>query len=196
MVRDAYTEYMHSNLICVQIRLPKTEPPPPPATFEDSEVLPLANCSFLSYLTYAWIYPILALGYSRTLQATDLYKLDETRTTKYLSDNLDAAWERRTKEAEEWNKKLEAGEVHPSFWQRTKWTFKALRHPLKYSETLANFNKQWRETKKEPSLVWALNDTFGFPFWIGGFIKVGCTEARKCCASMECSCSWSCTGIR
>ena len=137
-------------------------------------MIPLADCSFFSYLTYAWIYPILALGYSRTLQATDLYKLDEKRTTKYLSDRLDDAWNRRVKEAAEWNRKLAAGEVHPSFWKRTKWAFKAMRHPSTYKATMTEFEKNWREKdgKKEASLVWSLNDTFGYSFWLGGFIKV------------------------
>ena len=76
------------------------------------------------------------LGYQRTLQAGDLWKLDETREAGYLSVKLDNAWARRLKEAEAWNSKLDSGEIKPSFFKRARWAIQAVSRKDKksYSE--------------------------------------------------------------
>ena len=109
------------------------------------------------------------------LQATDLWKMDEPRQAGYLGSKLDDAWARRVQEAEDWNLRLDKGEVHPGFITRLKWTLCALREGNGYHERLAAMEKQWRESdgRKEASLAWALNDTFGYSFWLGGIFKVG-----------------------
>ncbi|KAK7690924.1 hypothetical protein QCA50_006027 [Cerrena zonata] len=157
-----------------QIWLPKDPPPPAPASLADAPVLPVASASILSILSYAWITPIMTLGFQRTLQATDLWKMDESREAGYLSSKLDEAWAQRVKAAEEWNLRLDNGEIHPGLTTRLRWTLKALRRGQGYRERIAAMEKQWRETdgRKEASLAWALNDTFGRSFWLGGIFKV------------------------
>ena len=126
--------------------------------------------------------PVQTLGYQRTLQATDLWKLDEPRQSGYLSDKLDASWDKRVKDAEEWNRRLDAGEISPSWYLRMKWFFIALlvwgkgpwEQGSNFSERRAALCRHWRavDGRKEASLAWALNDTFGFSFWLGGVFKV------------------------
>lgn len=116
-----------------------------------------------------------SLGYQRTLQATDLWKMDESREAGVLGDKLDQAWARRVKAANEWNARLAAGDIKPSLYKRTKWSAQALRGKgTTYGERRIALEEQWRAVggRKEPSLAWALNDVFGRDFWFGGAFKV------------------------
>lgn len=150
----------------------------------------MVNASIFSILSYAWINPLMVhelnacsasritnslqvLGYQRTLQATDLWKMDETRESGVLGAKLDDAWARRVKGAEDWNARLANGEIRPGFCTRAKWFLKALRSGWHFSERRAALEQQWRQTdgRKEASLAWALNDVFGFTFWTGGVFK-------------------------
>ncbi|PSR78986.1 hypothetical protein PHLCEN_2v7173 [Hermanssonia centrifuga] len=157
-----------------QMWLPKDPPPPAPATFEDAPITPLATASIFSMLSYSWITPIMTLGYQRTLQATDLWKLDESREAAYLSTKLDESWARRVENADIWNARLAKGEIRPGLLKRTKWFFQAMKNGSGYSERRQNLEQYWRDVdgRKEASLAWALNDTFGFSFWLGGLFKV------------------------
>ncbi|KAI0321790.1 ABC protein [Amylostereum chailletii] len=153
-----------------QLWLPKNPPPPPPASLDDAKTIPLANAGIISQLTYTWINDIMVLGYQRTLQATDLWKMDESRQVETVTAKLDEAWNRRVQEAAKWNASLTSGEVVPGRLRRLGWHLRALGRARSY----ANSERHWREVdaRTEASLAWALNDTFGWGFWIGGAFKV------------------------
>ncbi|EED80008.1 predicted protein [Postia placenta Mad-698-R] len=153
-----------------QLWLPKDPPPPAPKSLADAQVIPMVYASIFSILTYTWINPLMTLGYQRTLQATDLWKVDESRESGNLGSQLDAAWARRVKEADEWNARLASGEIKPSTWTRAKWFLAC----AGFGRRRAERERQWREKdgRKEASLAWALNDVFGWTFWTGGAFKV------------------------
>ncbi|KAF8071690.1 ABC protein [Lyophyllum atratum] len=157
-----------------QVWIPRDPPPPPRDTLSDVPVIPLAAASLFSQLTYTWVTPMMVLGYQRTLQATDLWKMDEAREVGPLSVKLDKAWDRRKQEAASWNEKLERGEVKPGFMKRLLWTVGALSRGRHFWTHLASYETKWRETegRRHPSLAWALNDTFGYFFWSAGAFKV------------------------
>ncbi|TRM64247.1 P-loop containing nucleoside triphosphate hydrolase protein [Schizophyllum amplum] len=157
-----------------QLWIPSGTPPPPPASMEDAPISPIATASFLSILTYQWITPLMVLGYQRTLQASDLWKVDPSREAGHLSAALDSSWERRCVEAAAYNARLESGEIRPSLRKRIAWRMRALGSPAHYRERRAQLEQQWRDVsgRREASLAWALNDTLGRAFWIGGFFKV------------------------
>ena len=105
--------------------------------------------------------------------------MDPSRESGFLSEKLDAAWDRRVRSAEEWNRRLASGELKPGFLRKAKWYMKACRlRPHKtrttYSERRSALEREWREVSgvKEPSVAWALNDTFGWHFWAGGLFRV------------------------
>jgi ATP-binding cassette subfamily C (CFTR/MRP) protein 1 len=114
------------------------------------------------------------LGYMRSLQATDLWKMDKSREVETVTTNLEAAWTARVRKADEWTRALEAGDIRPSFFRRLLWHLYALMHLTSYASTLQNLEKKWRTAggRKSASLTWALNDVFGFNFWLGGACKV------------------------
>ena len=101
--------------------------------------------------------------------------MDSSRESAALGDKLDAAWERRVQKAEEWNTKLANGEIRPPVLQRAKWAFQALKNDGSgYREKRAALERQWLEHdgRQQASLAWALNDTLGVSFWLGGLFKV------------------------
>ncbi|KAG1781882.1 ABC protein [Suillus placidus] len=150
-----------------QLWLPKDPPPPAPLSLEDATLTPLANASIFSQLTYTWVTDIMVLGYQRTLQASDLYKLDTSRESAVLAAKLEATWQRRVRAAADWNARLESGELRPSLLKRTGWALSAIsrKQGTTWSERRAAFKKHWRESagRKEASLTWALNDVFLSP---------------------------------
>ncbi|TFY67781.1 hypothetical protein EVJ58_g1400 [Rhodofomes roseus] len=157
-----------------QLWLPTDPPPPAPKSLDDATLLPMACASFISVLTYSWINPLMMLGYQRTLQATDLWKLDSSREAGTLGTRFDLAWAARVQAAAEWNARLAAGEVTPSLWLHIKWFFVALLHLASFGETRRELKREWREGagRREPNIAWALNDVFGWTFWTGGIFKV------------------------
>lgn len=116
------------------------------------------------------------LGYQRTLQASDLWTVDESRSAATLSAKLDESWQKRKRAAEEWNEALRRGEIEPTLFRKFIWCLRSLVNGSEFQETFHSFEREWREKTglKEPSLAFALNDTLGRIFWSGGAIKVCC----------------------
>lgn len=125
----------------------KSDPPPP--TLDDAPIIPLHNANLLSQLTFHWLSPILATGYSRPLEPTDLWKLDDERSANYYATKIDESWERRVKEAAEYNARLDRGEIQPGALKRLRWTLSGKREEKE---------KEWRTSagRKKPSLLLAL----------------------------------------
>ncbi|KAI6039827.1 ABC protein [Pisolithus marmoratus] len=76
---DTGTEYVKYRQTFWQLWLPRNPPPPPPPSLENAQLIPLAYASIYSQLAYSWMTNLMVLGYQRTLQASDLYKLDVSR---------------------------------------------------------------------------------------------------------------------
>lgn len=176
---DTGNEYVKYRQKFWQLWLPRDPPPPPPLSLENAQLIPLANASIYSQLTYSWMTKVMTLGYQRTLQASDLYKLDLSRQAGPLAEKLEAAWKKRIEAATDWNDRLNRGEIHPSTVKRLIWAIRAITSgsgPQKraYSERRARLEQHWREVggKKHASLAWALNDVFAWSFWPGGVFKV------------------------
>ncbi|KAJ3773608.1 ABC protein [Lentinula raphanica] len=162
-----------------QFWLPKNIPPPAPDNLDDVPVIPVNTASLFSRWTFTWIDPLMVLGYQRTLQASDLWKMDSNQESGYLSEQLDAAWSRRVQAADEWNLKLATGELQPGIFKRASWNIQAALQLGSISgknrkARRAQLESRWREIdgRKQPSLAWSVNDVFGSMFWIAGVYKV------------------------
>ncbi|PFH53092.1 hypothetical protein AMATHDRAFT_73621 [Amanita thiersii Skay4041] len=148
-------------------RLPfasRNPPPPPRPSIDDALPIPEATANFFSALTFNWITPLMTLGYARPLEASDLYKLQDNRSAARIAALINASFDRRTKEAAEYNTRLANGEISPGLkgiW----WSLRGNREKRE---------KQWREVdgKKRASLIWAMNDSVKWWFWSGGILKI------------------------
>ncbi|KAI0041202.1 ABC transporter [Auriscalpium vulgare] len=140
-------------------------PPPPKASVHDAEEIPEVTAGWFSLLTFSWLNPLMTLGYARPLEDSDLYKLQDHRSSTFIADKILTSFEARRKAADEYNVRLANGEIKPSLRQRVAWSVKGNR---------AEREKHWREEKgkRKPSLTWAMNDSIKWWFWSGGVLKV------------------------
>ncbi|KAF8907317.1 ABC transporter [Gymnopilus junonius] len=142
-----------------------TKPPlPPPESLDDALLLPEATANTFNLVTFNWITPLLGLGYARPLEATDLYKLPNTRGAAVIAKAIEDSFDRRVKEAEEYNAKLARGGISPGLkglW----WSIRGQREQKE---------AEWREKtgRKRASLTWAINDSVKWWFWSAGLLKV------------------------
>ena len=143
----------------------KAHPLPPRTSIDDAPHIPEASANFVDLVTFGWLTPLLSLGYSRPLEASDLYVLQPERGAAYIADRIDASFTRRRKAAEDYNARLARGDVHPGPWNMVLWMLTGKREEKE---------KRWREFggRKNSSLVWALNDSVKWWFWSGGVLKV------------------------
>ena len=139
-------------------------PPPPKASLDEAEIIPEANASWVSLLTLGWIGPILRLGYSHPLEATDLYKLQDDRSSSVIAEKILCSFEERQKKAVEYNSRLATGEISPGLkgiW----WSIRGQREERE---------REWRAKsgKKRASLTLAVNDSVFWLFWSGGILRL------------------------
>ena len=145
-------------------------PEPPKQSLDDAQIIPEATASFYSLIAFGWMNSLLSLGYTRPLEATDLYKLQSERGAGYIADQITESFARRVKISNEYNEKLANVEIKPclkALW----WTILGNREAKE---------KKWRnETgRKKPSIVLAMNDSIGWWFWSGGLLKVAADTAQ------------------
>lgn len=127
-------------------------------------MLPEATAGWFSILTFSWITSLLALGYARPLEASDLYKLQDNRSAAIIAKEIVRSFEMRRKAAEEYNTRLANGEISPG-WRKVWWSLRRNR---------AERERTWREKdgRRRASLTLALNDSVKWWFWSGGLLKV------------------------
>ena len=131
---------------------------------DEADIIPEANANWLSILTFEWIGPLLRLGYSRPLEATDLYKLQDDRSSGVIAEKITRSFEKRQKKAAEYNSRLANGEISPGLkgiW----WSIRCQRQERE---------KEWREKtgKKKASLALAVNDSVFWFFWSAGIFRL------------------------
>ncbi|KAF8623627.1 hypothetical protein AX17_007328 [Amanita inopinata Kibby_2008] len=142
----------------------RSPPPPPKPSIDDASLIPESSASFFSILTFSWITPLLSLGYARPLEASDLYKLQDHRSAARIALLINESFDRRTREAAEYNARLANGQISPGL-KAVWWRLTGKRKERE---------KRWREVdgRKKASLVRAMNDSIKYWFWLGGFFKV------------------------
>jgi ATP-binding cassette subfamily C (CFTR/MRP) protein 1 len=128
---------------------------------DDAPIIPDVSANFLSLITFHWIQPIVTLGHRRSLEPTDLWALDESRSAAVLSRNLLANFRAREDGAREFNARFDARSFRPSLARRSWWKVRS-----------KIFRLGRPDGRKEASLAWALSDTFYWRFWTAGLLKV------------------------
>ncbi|XP_006459320.1 hypothetical protein AGABI2DRAFT_66472, partial [Agaricus bisporus var. bisporus H97] len=139
-------------------------PPPPKLSLDEASLIPEATASFFSLLTFGWITSLLGLGYARRLEATDVYKLQDSRSAAQIAEKINVSYDKRVNEVKDYNERLAAGKISPG-WRSVLWMLKGKRKELEH---------EWRTNtgKKRPSLVFAINDSVKWWFWSAGVLKV------------------------
>jgi len=139
-------------------------PLPSKASLDEADIIPEVNANWLSLLTFEWIGPLMRLGYSRPLEATDLYKLQDDRSSGVIAEKIIRSFEERQRKAAEYNSRLADGEISPGLkgiW----WSIRGHREERE---------KEWREKtgKKKASLAMAVNHSVFYFFWSAGIFRL------------------------
>ena len=123
------------------------------------------TAGWFSLLTFGWMNNLMALGYARPLEVSDLWKLQEHRSSEVIAKDILDSFEARRRKADEYNTRLTNGEVKPPLRLRL---LSALRG--NGEERL----RQWveKDGRKQPSLTLAINDSIKWRFWSGSILKV------------------------
>ncbi|KAF7329212.1 ABC protein [Mycena kentingensis (nom. inval.)] len=110
---------------------------------------------------------MMILGFQRTLQASDLWKVGNEHESAVLTDKLEAAWARRVAVADAHNAAVASGELRPPLVRRVWWAVRGKKG--------GEMERWWREEggRREASLAMSLNDVFWRMFWKGGLFKIG-----------------------
>jgi hypothetical protein len=147
------------------------DPPPPKESIDDADYIPEMTAGWFNLLTFGWMNSLMALGYARPLEASDLWKLQEHRSSEVVANAILDSFEARRKKADEYNTRLANGEVKPPLRLRL---MSALRG--NGEERL----RQWieKDGRKQPSLTLAINDSVKWWFWSGGMLKVAGDTAQ------------------
>lgn len=127
-------------------------------------MLPEVTAGWFSILTFSWITSLLALGYARPLEASDLYRLQDDRSAAVIAQKIVRSYEQRRQIADEYNARLANGGVSPG-WRKLWWGLRGNR---------TERERLWREKegRRRASLTLALNDSVKWWFWSGGLLKV------------------------
>ncbi|PPQ64144.1 hypothetical protein CVT24_008774 [Panaeolus cyanescens] len=163
--KEANIPVTHKRTWWQQVPFTSRKPPPPAKkSLDEALLIPEATAGLLSIITFGWITPLLSLGYARPLEGPDLWRLQPDRGAAHIADEITASFERRLKQASEYNTRLANGEIKPGLkglW----WSIRGNREAKE---------KEWREKtgRKKASLVWAMNDSVKWWFWSGGLLKV------------------------
>jgi hypothetical protein len=142
-----------------------TDPPPPKESIEDADYTAEITAGWFNLLTFGWMNNLMALGFARPLEASDLPKLQEHRSSAVIATAILDSFEARRKSAQEYNARLANGDIKPPL---SVWLMSRLRGDRE--EQL----RRWRERdgEKRPSLTWAINDSVKWWFWSGGILKL------------------------
>lgn len=99
--------------------------------------------------------------------------MDDPRTANVLAAKFQKAYARRSKAAQEYNKRLDAGDIKPSFVRKAYWS--ASRGSAK------DKREKWlQKRRRKANIVWCLTETVGLFFWGGGISKVIGDMAQLC----------------
>ncbi|KAH0833242.1 ABC transporter [Lanmaoa asiatica] len=116
-------------------------------------------------LWFFWLSPLMSLGYTRPLVASDLYKLPDERSSARFANAILTSFERRRKAAAIYNERLENGQIGPGVIKCLWWSIRGVR---------AEREKAWRKRdgKRKASLALSMNDSVKWLFWSAGILKV------------------------
>ncbi|KAI9439887.1 ABC transporter [Lactarius indigo] len=134
------------------------DPPSPKESTDDADYIPEMTAGWFSLLTFGWMNSLMILGYARPLEAPDLWKLQEHRSSEVIANAILDSFEARRKKADEYNTRL------------------ARRRNQAPDKIAAHWVE--KDGRKQPSLTLAINDSVKWWFWSSGILKIAGDTAQ------------------
>ncbi|KAJ6528504.1 multidrug resistance-associated ABC transporter [Mycena capillaripes] len=134
-------------------------PPPAPPALGAGKLMPEQNASIFSRLIFTWLNPILSVGFTRPLEANDLWSLPPERLTNAMAQKLqDNFYARCPPEKRPLYMQDSGSSSEPSV--------SGTKQETKFDDPKANKQK----SPHDSSLGKALHGTFFTPFWTAGIL--------------------------
>ncbi|KAF8217563.1 multidrug resistance-associated ABC transporter [Mycena galopus ATCC 62051] len=134
-------------------------PPPAPPAFGAGKLMPEQNASIFSRLVFAWLGPILSVGFTRPLEADDLWSLPPERLTNAMAQKLQDNFYARC-----------PPEKRPLYMQDSGSSSETSVSDAKQETKLNNPKAKKQKSPYDSSLGKALHRTFSIPFWTAGVL--------------------------
>jgi ABC-type multidrug transport system fused ATPase/permease subunit len=148
--------------VCQPPLAPEKQDASSTASTSQLPLFPEMDASWYSLATFSWLHRVLRIGYTRPLNAEELYAMPAHRSSKEYAQRLEEAWRRRSDiaEAETARRKSQPNKKRRSI--------------SSHLMSLVNFKKASKREDDEvkPSLMWSLNDVIFSWFWVGGLMKL------------------------
>ncbi|KAH8982831.1 P-loop containing nucleoside triphosphate hydrolase protein [Lactarius akahatsu] len=169
--RSSVLSKVHRFVKGLIIPLDRVDPLPPKECIDDADYIPEMTAGWFSLLTFGWMNGLMTLGYTRPLEASDLWKLQEHRSSEVIANAILSSFGARYRTVEEYNTRLAKGKIKPPLRLRL------LSALWGHGE---EWFKQWveKDGRKQPSLTLAINDSIKWWFWSGGILKVAGDTAQ------------------
>ncbi|KAF7343004.1 Oligomycin resistance ATP-dependent permease YOR1 [Mycena venus] len=130
-------------------------PPPAPPAFGAGKLMPEQNAS----LVFAWLSPILSVGFTRPLEADDLWSLPPERLTNAMAQKLQDNFYARC-----------PPEKRPLYMQDSGSSSKPSVSDAKQETKVDDPKAKKQKSPYDSSLGKALHGTFSIPFWTAGVL--------------------------
>ncbi|KAJ7290727.1 multidrug resistance-associated ABC transporter [Mycena rebaudengoi] len=134
-------------------------PPPAPPAFGAGKLMPEQNASIFSRLVFAWLSPILSVGFSRPLEANDLWSLPPERLTNVMAQKLQDNFYARC-----------PPEKRPLYMQGSGSSSESSVSDAKQETKSDDPKAKKQKSPYDSSLGKALHGTFFTPFWTAGVL--------------------------
>lgn len=135
------------------------------ADSKNAHLTPEATANWYNIVTFGWLDSIMAIGYARPLEKSDLYKLPSSRDSAKYAKRVEDAFEKRRLRANEINDLIDRNELEAPVRLRILWSA---------TGDATRKREEWlrKLPRAEPSLALALNDSIFWWLWIGGILKL------------------------
>lgn len=132
---------------------------------DNARLTPEATANWYNVVTFGWLDTIMAIGYARPLEKSDLYRLPSSRDSAKYAKRIEESFEKRRLRADEINDLIARKELEAPLRLRAWWSVTG-DSTRKREEWLSKL------PRAEPSLALALNDSIFWWLWVGGILKL------------------------
>ncbi|CAG7855058.1 Canalicular multispecific organic anion transporter 1 AltName: Full=ATP-binding cassette sub-family C member 2 [Serendipita indica DSM 11827] len=152
-------------------------PTPSPPGFAAGAVIPEIHAKPWSIITFGWLSPILRVGFSRPLEVDDLWVLDDPRLSENLGARLERNFyercppEKRPRHIQEQGILSARDERFGARGERSSETSEK-ESPEEIEHGLTPEEEKRRKKAYDEALVFALEKTFRYKFWMGGIVQL------------------------
>ncbi|XP_065177497.1 multidrug resistance-associated protein 1-like [Sycon ciliatum] len=145
---------------------------PPYSVDSDANPCPEQQATFLSRITFWWIYPLLKMGYKRPLKRDDLWSLNDYDKSSHIVPLFERAWDKQLKKIG----RSAGSETHAADIKAKGFSVRQIQESEETTPLIARTSSPGDQSGSgkaaQPSLIWALGGAFGWTFAASGVLKL------------------------